>query len=223
MSSLASSSPFEAVRTLLHQRRALLLTRKPYLQGPSLSAAVVADLAAGALKVLAARYYLRGAQLGRLVSVKGRPLFRNDGGEVVIGSQVRIWSTIERTKLFVGRGGVLLIGDNTCVMGAHISASVRVEIGRNVQIAPYAIIIDDDFHDVSNLSAAGKSAAVLIEDDVWIATRAVVLKGVRIGRGAVVAAGAVVTKDVPPYTLVAGVPARAIRQLSPTAIPAAHE
>jgi acetyltransferase-like isoleucine patch superfamily enzyme len=51
---------------------------------------------------------------------------------------------------------------------------------------------------------------IFIEDDVWVAAHAVVLDGVRIGRGSVVAAGAVVTEDVPPYTIVGGVPARAI-------------
>jgi acetyltransferase-like isoleucine patch superfamily enzyme len=52
---------------------------------------------------------------------------------------------------------------------------------------------------------------VIIEDDVWVGTRAIILHGVHIGRGAVVAAGAVVTKDVPPYAIVGGVPARIIR------------
>jgi acetyltransferase-like isoleucine patch superfamily enzyme len=53
--------------------------------------------------------------------------------------------------------------------------------------------------------------ACVIEDDVWIGARVTVLKGVRIGRGAIVAAGALVSRDVPPYTIVGGVPARPIR------------
>jgi len=52
---------------------------------------------------------------------------------------------------------------------------------------------------------------VVIEDDVWIAARSIILPGVTIGKGAVIAAGAVVTKDVPPYTVVGGVPARKIK------------
>lgn len=197
---------------LLGRRRAHLLAQRPELRGLGLTAALGLDLLAGAWKVAAARLYLRGARLGRLVSVSGKPLFRN-AGTVVIGDEVRIWSTVERSKLFVERGATLLIGANTRVIGAHISASVRVEIGRNVNLAPYCVVIDDDYHSVTSHFEPGKSAAVYIEDDAWIATRAVVLKGVRVGRGAVVAAGAVVTKDVPPYTLVAGVPARVIRQL----------
>ncbi|MHC4844740.1 MAG: acyltransferase, partial [Planctomycetota bacterium] len=57
--------------------------------------------------------------------------------------------------------------------------------------------------------------AIVIEDDVWLAVRSTVLKGVRIGRGSVVAAGAVVVDAVPPSTLVAGVPARPVKQLRP--------
>jgi maltose O-acetyltransferase len=56
---------------------------------------------------------------------------------------------------------------------------------------------------------------VIIEDNVWLATRCTILKGVTIGHGAVVAAGAVVTRDVPPYTLVGGVPAKIIRYIEP--------
>jgi len=59
---------------------------------------------------------------------------------------------------------------------------------------------------------------VVIEDDVWLSARVIVLKGVTIGRGAVVAAGAVVTKDVAPHTLVGGVPAKLIRSLEPRSL-----
>ncbi|MGB7117605.1 MAG: acyltransferase, partial [Anaerolineales bacterium] len=57
------------------------------------------------------------------------------------------------------------------------------------------------------------AAGIVIEDDVWLGANAVVTDGVRIGEGAVVAAGAVVTKDVPPHTVVAGVPARIVHEI----------
>ncbi|MFC5535793.1 acyltransferase [Rhodocytophaga aerolata] len=76
--------------------------------------------------------------------------------------------------------------------------------------------MDNDFHGVENRATPEKPAPVIIEDNVWLATRCTILKGVTIGKGAVVAAGAVVTKDVPPYTLVGGVPAKVIRYLTPS-------
>ena len=74
--------------------------------------------------------------------------------------------------------------------------------------------MDSDHHLVSNRKELGQAKPIIIEDDVWMATRTMVLKGVTIGKGAVVAAGAVVTKDVEPYTMVAGVPAKFIRKLN---------
>ncbi|MBP9873243.1 MAG: hypothetical protein KBC60_04350 [Haliscomenobacter sp.] len=73
--------------------------------------------------------------------------------------------------------------------------------------------MDSDFHGLDHNQMGGNSKPVILEDHVWLATRSMVLKGVRIGKGAVVAAGAVVTKDVPPYTVVAGVPAKVIKHL----------
>jgi maltose O-acetyltransferase len=89
----------------------------------------------------------------------------------------------------------------------------EVRIGRNVAIGNYVLIMDSDFHAVNDHRESGKSAPVIIEDDAWIAARVTILKGVRIGKGAVIAAGAVVTKDVSPRTLVGGVPARVLRTL----------
>jgi len=60
-----------------------------------------------------------------------------------------------------------------------------------------------------------KRARIVIEDDVWIGAHVAILPGVRVGRGAILGAGAVVIKDVPPFAVVAGVPARTIRQMDP--------
>jgi maltose O-acetyltransferase len=118
--------------------------------------------------------------------------------------------------------GLLSIGHHTLITGGlHIDLGAPVRIGDGVRIG----------HDVSILTVshavgapnlrAGTSfcSEVVIESGVWIASRAVILPGVTIGAGAIVAASAVVTRDVPPHTLVAGVPARVMRGLSenPTA------
>ena len=88
-----------------------------------------------------------------------------------------------------------------------------MEIGDNVRIGPNVVIMDDDFRDTASRFSPGKTAATRIGDNVWIAMGAMVLKGVTIGEGAAVAAGAVVTKDAAPYTLVAGVAAKSITGL----------
>jgi acetyltransferase-like isoleucine patch superfamily enzyme len=96
---------------------------------------------------------------------------------------------------------------------AIVNAAESVSIGARVMIAPGCHITDAD-HDISGTgsmnTAPRKTKPVLIEDDVWLGANAVVTSGVRIGRGAVVAAGAVVTRSVAPLEIVGGVPAKTI-------------
>lgn len=107
-------------------------------------------------------------------------------------------------------------GDNLIVnRNVSITARSRVTIGNNVLFGPNVVINDSNhlFKDRETpINKQGHTAEeIVIEDDVWIASNSVILKGVHIGKGAVVAAGSVVTKDVPPYVVVAGVPARQIK------------
>ncbi len=99
---------------------------------------------------------------------------------------------INRGVLLDGRGGKLFIGNN-------------VDIAQETNIWTLEHDVHDDYH-------RDKGADVHIEDYVWIASRVTILPGVTIGRGAVVAAGSVVTKDVPPMTIVGGIPAKVIGQ-----------
>lgn len=85
-----------------------------------------------------------------------------------------------------------------------------ISIGENVSISQEVIILTAD-HDVDAADFAGRNKSVRIEDYVWIGTRVTILPGVTLGKGALVAAGAVVTKDVIPYGIVAGVPAKVIK------------
>ena len=84
-------------------------------------------------------------------------------------------------------------------------------VGNNVDIAQEVCIWTEQ-HDYNSPIYASVCKPVIIEDYVWVASRAIVLPGVTIGRGAVVASGSIVTKDVPPLAIVAGVPARVIGQ-----------
>lgn len=85
----------------------------------------------------------------------------------------------------------------------------ELSIGNNVDIAQDVYIWTEE-HDYTSSTYSTEIAPVIIEDYVWIASRATILPGVKIGRGAVVACGAIVTKDVPPLSIVAGVPAKSI-------------
>lgn len=150
---------------------------------------------------------------GRLITVRGIP--RIDAvGDIILHDKVKIWSHIGKTQISSGADATIEIGEGTFInTGSILSARNRISIGKNCQIANQVIIMDNDFHGVSSREEADDAEPVILEDDVWLATRATVLKGVRIGTGAVVAAGAVVTKDVQPFTLVGGVPAKLIRKI----------
>jgi acetyltransferase-like isoleucine patch superfamily enzyme len=166
---------------------------------------------------LQARYYLRAAnRLGRLVFVRGRPQIANDGW-LQIGNRSRIWSGIAPAQLLTAPGARLQIGEGCFINGALLAANQEIQIGEGCYFGPMATVIDSDClaHPQAGLEG-GPCAPVVIEAGAWLATRSMVLKGVRIGRGAVIAVGAIVTQDVPPHCIAAGVPARVIKRLDPS-------
>lgn len=174
---------------------------------------MISEMWIGFFRVLMARIYFRSfSKIGYMPSANGKPIIINDG-KVFIGDRVRIWSNYNTAKIYVGKKGVLKVGDNSRINGAHISVSQNVTIGKNVRISPYTLILDDDFHKIDDHFGIGKKMEITIGDNVWIASKVTILKGVNIGEGAVIAAGAVVTKDVPPYTVAAGVPAKIIKKI----------
>jgi acetyltransferase-like isoleucine patch superfamily enzyme len=116
----------------------------------------------------------------------------------------------------------LRVGNN-CDIGWRTTIAVgrRVTLGDNVRIAGCAFLAGYPGHPIDARDrAAGlpdtddQIADITLEDDCWLATGVTVLAGVRIGRGAIIGAGSVVTKDVPPYTLAGGAPARVLRALT---------
>ena len=156
------------------------------------------------------------------------PLYQHRGKHSVIHCSVRMdtppyrkfslgdYSVIESYSCINNAVGDVIIGDHTRV-GLHNTIIGPVTIGHHVNLAQ-GITVTALNH---NFSDAGKrideqgitTDPVVIEDDIWIGANAVILPGVKIGNHSVVAAGAVVTKDVPPHSLVAGVPAKVIKQL----------
>jgi acetyltransferase-like isoleucine patch superfamily enzyme len=109
--------------------------------------------------------------------------------------------------------GTLLIGQLKLGCGSYIHCKNYIKIGYGVIVGPYAIIMDDDGHIVENDNyTSNKGKPIIIEDNVWIGARSFILKGVTIGKGSVIAAGSVVTKDVPANCLAGGVLARILKE-----------
>jgi acetyltransferase-like isoleucine patch superfamily enzyme len=124
----------------------------------------------------------------------------------------------------VGLGSVILqpervrIGDNFFAGPlTYLSTPSAIRIGHNVMFGPGVMILGGD-HDLLSVGKPMRFAPspppapdVIIEDDVWIGARAIILKGVRIGAGSVIGAGSIVTRDVPSYVVAAGNPCRVLR------------
>ncbi|MES1174349.1 MAG: hypothetical protein ABUL62_08465 [Myxococcales bacterium] len=136
------------------------------------------------------------------------------------GIRIGAHSLIQGPLRVTGRGNpchYLCIGVGTIISGElHVDLDAPVKIGDGVRIGHEVSLLTINHAIGGPELRSGKSESWSIEigDGAWIASRVTVLPGVRIGAGAVVAAGSVVVRDVPPDTLVAGVPARAIRSLS---------
>jgi acetyltransferase-like isoleucine patch superfamily enzyme len=112
----------------------------------------------------------------------------------------------------------LRIGENVDI-GEFVvlRASGGLTIGARVLIAAHAVVTTRGHPESLPRYGRVEDAPIAIEDDVWIGAGAIVLPGVTLGRGSIVGAGAVVTSDVPPLTVVAGVPARELRKVEETA------
>ncbi|MCW2990170.1 MAG: acetyltransferase [Solirubrobacterales bacterium] len=145
--------------------------------------------------------------------VLGRGLLVRGEGSVEVGASFRVDGEQFPVSIGAGPGARLRLGDRVFLnQGVTIWAAERITIGSDVRLADLACVYDTDFHEVGP-GAGVRVAPVAIGDDVWIGRGAIVLPGVTIGDHAVVAAGAVVTHDVAARTVVAGNPARPVREL----------
>ena len=137
---------------------------------------------------------------------KGVRIMKRDGS-ISVGDRVLLHRYVKLSAY----GGKIDIGNNTYIGDrTEIHSGESVKIGNNVNIAWDCNILDRDYHGFESETEIKKS--VTICDNVWIGCRCTVLKGVTIGKGSVVAAGSVVTKDVPPKCLVGGNPAKIIKE-----------
>jgi acetyltransferase-like isoleucine patch superfamily enzyme len=172
-----------------------------------------------------------GLTIGRGCSFAGHPVVSlASGATITLGEGVHVLSRIDSNPAglphptmlaAIGRDSYISIGDGTGISGASIVARAGVTIGRHVLIGAGACIWDTDFHPLDpharreHQTRDAHFAPVQIEDDVFIGARALILKGVRIGWGAVIGAGAVVTQDVGKHQIAAGNPARIVGSVFP--------
>ncbi len=160
-------------------------------------------------RIRAAMLRLRGARIGSKTSI-GKRLAVVRANALRLGSRVEI----EHDVFLKTIGGSLTVGDFAFIgRGCEIDVAESVTIGSHTLLAPNVFITDHTHNHGKALrldEQGNRIAPVVIGSDAWIGAHAVVLPGVTVGDGAIVGAGAVVTKDVAPYAIVAGVPARAI-------------
>lgn len=139
---------------------------------------------------------------------------------VVFGERCTVgrFATIAPSNPLIAEPGEgLKVGDHSNIGPyAFIGCSGYIEIGSRVMMGPRVNLMAEN-HNFARTDVPMKEQGVTrefirIEDDVWIGVNATILAGVTVGRGAIIAAGAVVTKDVPPYAIVGGVPARVLRE-----------
>lgn len=167
-------------------------------------------------------------KLCKVNSIGGIPYF-GIKGSLHIGETAKVrfvnnfrWSTLgvpRRCKLYVYKNAELIFKGKAGLSNAVIVATKKIVIGNNVMIGGGVTIIDSDFHSMDyndwftdNDALKAKSLPVIIEDNVFIGMNSIILKGVHIGKGAVIGAGCVVTKDVPENCIAGGNPCVVIKK-----------
>jgi acetyltransferase-like isoleucine patch superfamily enzyme len=155
-----------------------------------------------------------GSYLDRAVYIHACPngVEIGQGTLVMYGSVLHVYNfrDLPHSRICIGRDS--LIGEYNVIRGqGGVTIGDRVYTSPHVQIVAVNHVFDDATR--SFVEQGITAQGITIEDDVWIGSGAIIADGVRVGKGAVVAAGAVVAKDVPPHTVVAGVPATLIREI----------
>ncbi|HEV7483463.1 MAG TPA: acyltransferase [Solirubrobacterales bacterium] len=183
---------------------------------PPLSSEHRTALAGRARAVLGLRLArARGGELrwaGKPFFKEGWPIFQIDG-PIDLGSNCRFRGGPVRTRLITRSGGRIVFGDAVGInFGVEILAEHLITIGDGAAISPHVTIFDTNFHPLGEGDEI-KGGPVAIGANAWIGRQALILPGVTIGDHSVVASGAVVTHDVPPRMLVAGNPARTVREI----------
>ncbi len=158
----------------------------------------------------------RGVYLDQGVYLHATPggIEIGDGTTIMHNTELHVFNFRDLPHAYIRIGRDTFVGESVVIRGQG-----GVTIGDSVLIAPHAKIlaVDHTFTDITRpvLEQGITGEGIIVEDGAWIGAGAAVLDGVRVARGAVVGANAVVTRDVPPHTLVVGSPARVVRDLRP--------
>ena len=180
-------------------------TEKEYLKYISLE--IVLSLLRGFL------LKFKASNVGFLPRVNGKCIIKNSG-QCTIGDKFSVRCKTFPVLITVFENAKLVIGDNVFLnFGVDIGCTTQIDIGNNVLIGSFTNIIDNNFHYVDP-DTPNIGRKITISDNVWIGNHCIILPGVKIGKNSVVAAGSIVTSDVPDNVLVMGVPAKVKRELS---------
>lgn len=135
-------------------------------------------------------------------------LYMEDNSKLIVNNYFEI---NRNADIYIGKNAVLELGSGYIMDKLSLQCLYNIKIGENVMISREVVIRDSDSHQILD-SNHRPTQSIVIGNHVWIGMRAMILKGVTIGDDSIIAAGAIVTKDVPPRTLVAGIPAKVIKE-----------
>ena len=140
---------------------------------------------------------------------------------IISGGEYNPLSSNLQSAIYVMDNATLIIGDNVGISSSQLWCAESIEIGSNVKIGANCVVLDNDCHSIDFRDRRNKSKdainiqskPIVIEDDVLVGTRSIILKGVRIGARSIIGSGSIVTKDIPSDSIAGGNPCRVIKKI----------
>ena len=161
--------------------------------------------------------------MGNNIQIPGKLNLKNQGSLYIgdnfyfsSGDSINPIASNLQGNIYIEPKAHLKIGNNVGMSSTRIWCSNSITIGNHVKIGACVLITDTDAHPMDYLirRSSGEGtlfAPIIIEDDVWIGCSSIIISGVTIGKGSIVAAGSIVTEDIPPCEIWAGIPARKMK------------